>query len=45
MLQGLDYSEIAAALDCSEDSARANVSHDVRRLRRALTPDLLLEME
>jgi RNA polymerase sigma-70 factor (ECF subfamily) len=45
MLQGLDYTEIAAALDCSEDSARANVSHGVRRLRRALTSDLLLEME
>lgn len=45
MLQGLNYSEIASALECSEDSARANVSHGVRRLRRALAPDLLLEME
>lgn len=32
-LHGLDYSEIAAALACSEESARANVSHALRRLR------------
>ncbi len=35
-LQGFEYAEIAHALDCSEDSARANVSQAVRRLRREL---------
>jgi len=35
-VQGLDYAEIAKALDCSEDSARANVYQAVRRLRREL---------
>ncbi len=35
-VQGLDYAEIATALDCSEDSARANVYQAVRRLRREL---------
>lgn len=35
-LQGLAYPAIAAALDCSEESARANVSHGVRQLRRVL---------
>ena len=35
-VQGLDYAEIALALGCSEDSARANVYQAVRRLRREL---------
>ena len=35
-LQDLDYSEIALSLDCSEQSARANVSQALRRLRAAL---------
>lgn len=35
-VQGLDYPEIAQALDCSEDSARANVYQGLRRLRREL---------
>jgi RNA polymerase sigma-70 factor (ECF subfamily) len=35
-LQGLDYGEIATALECSEDSARANVYQGLRRLRRSL---------
>jgi RNA polymerase sigma-70 factor (ECF subfamily) len=35
-VQGLDYAEIARALDCSEDSARANVYQAVRRLRQEL---------
>ncbi len=35
-VQGLDYAEIAEALECSEDSARANVYQAVRRLRREL---------
>lgn len=35
-LQGLDYSEIAQVLDCSEDSARANVYQALRRLRQAV---------
>jgi RNA polymerase sigma-70 factor (ECF subfamily) len=35
-IQGLDYAEIAAAMDCSEDSARANVYQAIRRLRRDL---------
>jgi RNA polymerase sigma-70 factor (ECF subfamily) len=34
--QGLDYASIAQALDCSQDSARANVSQALRRLRREL---------
>ncbi|HVO94288.1 MAG TPA: RNA polymerase sigma factor [Terriglobales bacterium] len=32
-LQDLDYPEIARILDCSEESARANVSQAIRRLR------------
>ena len=35
-VQGLGYAEIARALGCSEDSARANVYQAVRRLRREL---------
>ena len=35
-VQGLDYAEIAEALECSEASARANVYQAVRRLRREL---------
>ncbi|MBZ0296415.1 MAG: RNA polymerase sigma factor [Anaerolineae bacterium] len=35
-LEGCDYTEIAHVLDCSEDSARANVSQAIRRLRREL---------
>ena len=30
---GLDYAEIAATLDCSQEGARANVSHAVRKLK------------
>jgi RNA polymerase sigma-70 factor (ECF subfamily) len=33
-LQELSYAEIAQALDCSEDSARANVYQGIRRLRQ-----------
>ncbi len=36
--QGLDYATIAQALNCSEDSARANVYQALRRLRRDLAP-------
>ena len=35
-VQGLSYPEIAQALDCSEDSARANVYQGLRRLRQEL---------
>jgi RNA polymerase sigma-70 factor, ECF subfamily len=35
-LQDFAYAEIAQALDCSEESARAHVSLAVRRLRRDL---------
>jgi RNA polymerase sigma-70 factor (ECF subfamily) len=35
-VQGLTYAEVAEALDCSEDSARANVYQGLRRLRREL---------
>lgn len=35
-MQGLEYAEIAQALGCSEDSARANVYQAIRRLRREL---------
>ncbi len=35
-LQALSYTEIAKSLGCSEESARANVSHALRRLRREL---------
>lgn len=34
--QELDYREIAAVLDCSEDSARANVYQGLKKLRRLL---------
>jgi len=30
---GLDYAEIAAALDCSQEGARANVSQALRKLK------------
>jgi RNA polymerase sigma factor (sigma-70 family) len=30
---GLDYAGIAAAMDCSQDSARANVSHAMKKLK------------
>ena len=36
--QSLDYATIAQALNCSEDSARANVYQALRRLRRELAP-------
>jgi RNA polymerase sigma factor (sigma-70 family) len=35
-VQGFEYDEIAQALDCSEESARAHVSLAVRRLRLEL---------
>lgn len=35
--QELDYAEIAAALDCSEDSARANVYQGLKKLRQTLS--------
>ena len=35
-LQGLDYPAIAAALECSEDSARANVYQGLKKLRQSL---------
>ena len=38
-VQGLGYAKIAHALDCSEDSARANVYQGLRRLRRVLAED------
>jgi RNA polymerase sigma-70 factor (ECF subfamily) len=38
-LQELSYAEIAQALDCSEDSARANVYQGIRRLRRESAQD------
>lgn len=36
-VQELDYAEIALSLDCSEDSARANVYQAIKRLRVRLT--------
>ena len=39
-VQGLSYSEIAQALGCSEDSARANVYQGLSRLRRVLREEL-----
>ena len=30
---GLDYAEMATALDCSEESARANVSQAMKKLK------------
>jgi RNA polymerase sigma-70 factor, ECF subfamily len=33
---GLDYGGIAAAMDCTEESARANVSQAMRKLKAAL---------
>ena len=35
-IQGFEYPDIAAALNCSEDSARAHVSFGIRRLRQEL---------
>jgi RNA polymerase sigma-70 factor (ECF subfamily) len=34
--QELDYAEIAVVLDCSEDSARANVYQGLKKLRKTL---------
>ena len=41
-VQGLEYAEIAQALACSEDSARANVYQGLQRLRSRLGADELL---
>lgn len=38
-LQELSYAEIATAMTCSEDAARANVYQALRSLRRMLAPD------
>lgn len=38
-VQGLAYAEVAEALGCSEDSARANVYQGVRRLRAEFAPE------
>jgi RNA polymerase sigma-70 factor (ECF subfamily) len=38
-LQDLDYSEIAQTLDCSQESARANVYQAIQRLRVVLKED------
>jgi RNA polymerase sigma-70 factor, ECF subfamily len=40
-LAGLSYAEIAAALDCSEDAARANVYQAIRKLRVTFADDLV----
>lgn len=37
---GLSYSEIATALDCSDEAARANVYQAARKLREQFTADL-----
>lgn len=42
-LHGLEYTDIAAALGCSEESARANVSHALRRLRSSFA--MIAEVE
>ena len=39
--QDCSYEEIGAALECSPESARANVYQGLRRLRRELTEDLV----
>jgi len=39
-VQGLDYAAIAQALECSQESARANVYQGLRRLRRVLAEEL-----
>ena len=38
-VQGLEYAEIAEALDCSPASARANVYQGLRRMRQVLQKD------
>ena len=38
--QGCEYAEIAEILNCSEDSARANVYQALKKLRRMLSEDL-----
>ncbi|MBU0492551.1 MAG: RNA polymerase sigma factor [Chloroflexi bacterium] len=38
-VQGLDYAAVAQALNCSEDSARANVYQALRRLRQTLADE------
>lgn len=38
-VQELDYAEIALSLDCSEDSARANVYQAIKRLRAWLAAE------
>jgi RNA polymerase sigma-70 factor (ECF subfamily) len=39
-LQDLDYAEIGLILDCTEESARANVYQAIRRLRAVLEEDI-----
>jgi RNA polymerase sigma-70 factor (ECF subfamily) len=38
-VQGLDYASVARALDCSQESARANVYQALRRLRQEWTEE------
>lgn len=38
--QELDYAEIAAALDCSEDAARANVYQALKKLREVFRAEV-----
>lgn len=38
-VQGLTYTEVAEALNCSKDSARANVYQGLRRVRRELAEE------
>jgi RNA polymerase sigma-70 factor (ECF subfamily) len=40
-LHGLDYADIAGALDCSQDSARANVYQALKKLRASLVGEEL----
>lgn len=35
-VQGWPYAEVARALDCSEEAARARVSEATRKVRRAI---------
>ncbi len=44
-LDELEYADIADVLDCSQESARANVSYGLRRLREALIPSPESELE
>ncbi len=45
VLEGLAYEQIAAALGCSEQAARAHVSRGLRQLERQIDREQIVELQ